>query len=316
MNTGEKLLTTKEVANKLGVVKATVYKYIKEKKIKPVYEDNWRIDTTLLFREEEVDQLIDKNKKPGLTTGDVAKKLNIHQTTVTKYISEGKLRATKKKYKGREVYFIEEEDFISFSENNTFERYKSKDFHTPDGQFHLFQSFRNNLDVMARIMAINKEGKALTSEGNELKLQDLSRNGFESKYEVSKKDHLTKRGYAAFRFPKPHDLDSSIYRLIERFYQTIGPKNMRLSVNDFINLEVKPTLLIDVTEDELKILQSNIIEGNISTRHNGIYIDSDLESHLVHLPKNIKEDLRKEAAVKNMTLEEYTLQIIKNRMVD
>lgn len=68
----KEMVTTKEAATILNVKPSTIHKYVREGKIKPVYEENWQIDATKLFYLEDVERLKNKNKKPGITTGEAA----------------------------------------------------------------------------------------------------------------------------------------------------------------------------------------------------------------------------------------------------
>ncbi|WP_158595152.1 helix-turn-helix domain-containing protein [Oceanobacillus piezotolerans] len=73
----QELLSTKEVAERLGLTVTTIYQYVKNKKLVPVYED-WTVDETMLFYESDVEKL--ENQRPtGYTTSEVAKKLGVHQ---------------------------------------------------------------------------------------------------------------------------------------------------------------------------------------------------------------------------------------------
>lgn len=49
-----KIIKTSEAAEILQVKVSTVHKYVKEGKLKPVYEDDWQIDTTKLFYEDDI----------------------------------------------------------------------------------------------------------------------------------------------------------------------------------------------------------------------------------------------------------------------
>jgi predicted XRE-type DNA-binding protein len=112
---------------------------VKEKKLRPVYEDKWQIDSTLLFRKEDVLKLQKQLEKPGYTTGEVAEILEIHPTTVSSYIKKGLLKAEKDFHigLGKEVYFIKEEELERFQREYQTNN-KSKQFFIQNGNYYLF----------------------------------------------------------------------------------------------------------------------------------------------------------------------------------
>src|SRR5690606_27247431 len=117
------LLSTKEVAKKLGVTVTTVYNYVKNKKLTPVYDD-WTVDETMLFYESDVERLL--NQRPiGYTTSQVAKRLGVHQTTISKQIKEGKIPAEKIRYRGRMTYFVQEETLKKLEQKYLSDKEKS-----------------------------------------------------------------------------------------------------------------------------------------------------------------------------------------------
>lgn len=50
-------LTTKEVAETLGVTEQTIYNYVKEGRITPWNKETWKMDGTYLFHAEEVERV-------------------------------------------------------------------------------------------------------------------------------------------------------------------------------------------------------------------------------------------------------------------
>ncbi|MDC3424232.1 helix-turn-helix domain-containing protein [Aquibacillus sp. 3ASR75-11] len=322
MSINGKYLTTKQVAEELNVSVPTIYKYVKEKKLRPVYEDKWQIDETLLFRPEDVEQVKESLTKPGLTTGEVAKELGVHPTTVASYINQGILSATKQLYMGRELYFISEAELESFKEHNTFQKNREKkQFFTKDKKYFLFQRMQNKEEsILGRIMDLDGDkGKVVTEEGRTIPLSNLENEGFTRVETFKEKKYITKRGYAYFQFHLPNHISSPIFDIIEMFYREIGFKNIRLTVNDGImDLEVKPVLLSSIVEStnphEIKILKDHIKRGTVSVRHNGVLIDSEIEPLVVPIPTKLKEDLKDAADKQGITLEKYVLGLLQEKM--
>lgn len=322
MTINEKYLTTKEAAEELNVSVPTIYKYVKEKKLRPVYEDKWQIDETLLFKQEDVEEVKESFTKPGLTTGEVAKDVGVHPTTVASYINQGLLKATKQPYMGRELYFIKEEDLESFKEHNNFQKNREKkQFFTKDKKYYLFQRLHNKEEsILGRIMDLDGEkGKVLTEEGRAFLLSNMEDEGFSRVETFKERKYITKRGYAYFQFNLPNHISSPIFDLIELFYRKIGNKNMRLSINEgIIELEVKPILLSGIAEStnphEVQILKDHIKKGTVSVRHNGVLIDSEIDSLVVPIPSKLKEELKNVADKQGITLEKYVIGLLQESM--
>ena len=318
METEKKRLTTGDVANLLGVTENTVYNYIRQNKIVPINKDSWHWDGQYFFYEEDVDMSSLTEKKPGLTTGELAKKLDLRAQTILKYINSGQLKATLKTYKGREMNFIDEEDAKRFIKSYIKQRkYEKRSFYSKEYGYCLFQLFFNSkINQVARIKEIKNDGiTALTEEGNTLELKELLSEGYHPAYIISEGKYNTKKGYAKFRFIKPRQIKSTTYKIIDLFYQNAGPLNIRLyEEEDMIEIEVKPTLIdVDRQEfmDEINMLQQSLVEGNVSVRHDGILIDSDLEPLQLYIPSQLKAEVKKRADQDNLTIDEFFSKLLR-----
>jgi len=311
-------LTTKQAASKLGVVVSTIYKYVKEGHLKPVYEDKWQIDETLLFLPEEIAELQEKFHKPGLTTGEAAKELGLHPTTIASYISKGVLTATKRYYKGRELYFISKEEVEKLQKSNLIKKNQlKKAFHTSDG-YYLFQSLSNG-EKFVRIMDIQGDtGTVVDDNGNEITLLESKIKGFEVKEKYKERKYISKKGYAKFIFPLPAGIRSTVFNVIELFYQKLGYRNIKLEVDQgLIHLEVKPiTLGISQAthETEIALMEKYLVEGKIYQREDKVLVDSDLEPIVIHVPTKLKEQIKSNADAAKMTIEEYVFVMLRKGM--
>ncbi|MFC0273613.1 helix-turn-helix domain-containing protein [Metabacillus herbersteinensis] len=320
MTLHDEFLKTEEVAKKLEISVPTVYKYVKEKKLTPVYEDKWRIDESLLFRPEDIAILEDELKKPpGYTTGEVAAALNVHPTTVSSYISKGQLHATKQFYRGREIYFVSNEEFEQFKRLHDMQnRRERKQFYSKETGHLLFQKLihmQNN--EIARIMELDgNEGKVITEDGRSFSLSIMKAEGFKVFKELVDQKYNTKRGFAIFKLPKPTHINSPAFNIIDLFYEHLGPKNMQLLIEgDTIHLEIKPVLIAGISEDiherEINIIKKHLVEGKVEVRHNGILIDSDLEPLIQHVPSKFKALITSNAKKEGLTIEEYAIRLMK-----
>lgn len=316
MNSND-LLTTAQVAEMLDKSVNTIYKYVKEKKLRPVYEDSWQIDQTLLFKREDVEELREKLKMPGLTTGQVAKKLNLHVTTVNSYIKRGILQAEKHFHigLGKHVYFVKEEEIENFKVHQD-RFHDAKQFYQRDGSFFLFQSLHHpDKNEWGRIIDLTNEGKVMMDQGRTLSLPQAQEEGFVPKYTITEHPIIHQKGYCKFEFPKPQHISSPIYNVIDLFYQAYGRKNIRMTLmNDKIQLEVKPKFIeVDPVQYhmEWELLNKHLKDGKLLKRHNGFYIDSDLEAIVVHVRTEVKNQIKEQAELSGLTMDEFIGRLIK-----
>lgn len=303
------LLSTKEVAKKLGVTVTTVYNYVKNKKLTPVYDD-WTVDETMLFYESDVERLL--NQRPiGYTTSQVAKRLGVHQTTISKQIKEGKIPAEKIRYRGRMTYFVQEETLKKLEQKYLSDKEKSFFYH-PKWGYYLFQSFVNeHTKEKARVIELNKDsGFLITDSGKKVAFEHVKEQGFIPLEYFPEKKFINKPGYVHFRFEIPASLHSSIYEVIELFYRSVGHKNMKVYVSDgFIDIHIKPFLL-HKNEEYFVLLEEHLISGSVKQRHNGILLDSGMERITIYPTTAQKKKIKTLADKQNMTLNEFILKIV------
>lgn len=309
----KEMVTTKEAATILNVKPSTIHKYVREGKIKPVYEENWQIDATKLFYLEDVERLKNKNKKPGITTGEAAELLGLHITTISQYISKGILKAEKKLYKGRSIFFIEPAEIERFKSSHEINsRKEQKEFFDKETGYAWFQSFTDcNGNKNNRIL-LNEEGEPYlqTHDGRKVTLDKIDDEGFTPNHPISDIDYISKRGYVKFTFIE----SEKFYSIIELFYRYIGPKNMKLTItkNKSVNVEIKPVFIKEAISDELIYeMEKSLLEGNLIKRLDGLILNSDLEVLTVAVPSELKELIKDTAEKRNSTIEEVVLNILK-----
>ncbi|WP_088069989.1 helix-turn-helix domain-containing protein [Gottfriedia luciferensis] len=314
-------LTTKDAAEKLNRSTYSVHQYVKQGKLKPVYKDRWRADRTLLFREEDVEALKEQLIKPeGMTTGEVAKALGLHISTVINWLKTGELQAEKKMYRGVETNFISNEDF-----NRLKESYSKQDrlsIMTKDNQYALFQSFINEeTGEFARLIHIENE-ELLTTDGRKIPLLDALNTGFKAKYLLNESDYITQRGTAVFKMSVQLNAVASLaYKVIDFFYLYLGPKNIKCHHDgQFLHIETKPakiTLIgeqIEQYHEEIKLLRKSVINGNTDLRHNGVLITSDVEKINFHVSSEQKDMLKTLAKEQKMSLDDYISTLVENHL--
>ncbi|MET3195282.1 helix-turn-helix domain-containing protein [Gottfriedia sp. OAE603] len=317
-----KLLSTKEVASLLSIAPITVHSYVRQGKLKPLYQDKWQSDKTLLFKIEEVEKLKAVMIKPeGMTTGEVAKALDVHISTVNKWVKSGELPAEKKFYKGLEKYFISLEDFEVLK--NTYEKQERNPIWTKDRQFALFQSFINDeTGEFARLINIEEKEELLSVDGRRILLEDAINAGFKAKYQLNELDYITQRGTATFRLPVQLNAIANLgFRGIDFFYMYVGPKNVKVSYSEqHLEIEVKPVMIKLISElqgqfsEELNLLQRVVVNGDAQIRHNGFLISSDIEKINFHVTNKQKSKLRDLAKTEGMSLDDFIRTIVEKHI--
>ncbi|QHA38664.1 helix-turn-helix domain-containing protein (plasmid) [Rossellomorea marisflavi] len=307
-------VTTQEVAEILGKSLPTVYKYIKDKKINPIYDHKWRMRRTKLFDKQEIEQFKESITKPGITTFKVSKKYDIPYHVLMKYIHESKLPAIKRSFQGKVQYFLQENDIKQFLESKEWQQYKKKNTNLlSNDKYFLFQSFYNEESQdFGRIMEMEQDPKLSTINNKTIPLEVALYSGYTPKYIANKKDHINRKGYAKFKFVRPYDLQSIVYQIIEKFLVYLGPSNMKMEFDkDNILMEVKPSLITVFTEEEINYLMEALVSGEIFEDIEGIYIDTGLEPMTIYFSNEMKDFIRKKAADDKCTMEELIIHTLK-----
>ncbi|MDY0408251.1 helix-turn-helix domain-containing protein [Virgibacillus soli] len=305
------LLSTKEVAERLGLTVTTIYQYVKNKKLTPVYED-WSVDETMLFYESDVEKI--ENQKPsGFTTSQVAKILGVHQTTISKQIKEGKIPANKIRYRGRMTYFVQE-DILKNLEERYSAGNKYRICYQPKWNYYLFQSFLNEqTKAIARIIEFTKgndSGIALTDSGEKLELESLKQKGFIPLEHFQDKKMINRPGFVHFRFEQPVSLHSFVYELIEAFYRAVGYRNLKIREADgHIDIYIKP-FLFKQNEEYFTMLEEHLISGKVTQRHNGILLDSGVERLTIYPSTEQKKKMKVLADERGIAMNDLIIEIL------
>ncbi|MCQ6282367.1 helix-turn-helix domain-containing protein [Bacillus sp. EB600] len=316
-------LTTKEVAETLGVTEQTIYNYVKEGRVTPWNKETWKMDGTYLFRAEEVERVESELKKPGFTTKDIIAYLEgfnikVSPSTVISKMKSGELPAVMKPYRNIDTFFVKKEDLDA--NLHLFNRVKGREkfFDKKTGYF-LFQPFENKVTgEFARIMEWDGagNGKVLTNREREILIEDIKQQEFQPVIELGEGVVNNKKGSLVFKFAKPKQVKSLIFDLIDQFYRIAGPNNMKLEVSDGeIKIEMKPILLpFDKAEhrDEIDLLNNSLVEGKMICRPNGVVLDSDLVSFVAYGSTQLKDQVKEYADIEGVTQEEFIIQSLKD----
>ncbi len=316
-------LTTKEVCKILDISETTAYTYIKKRKLVPTNEKDWHIDQCYYFDPVQVEKLKEEiSKPPGLTTGDVAKKLHIAPSTVSTYIKNGLLPAEQHLYKGRLHYFVKEEDLLAFDAPSTKQK---REFYNKELGIGLFMKFMHpGSSKIARVMDIAGDEIVLVDHnGEKIKYQEAIALGFNPAYSVSDKKLIRKKGYLEFNIPMVNNVLSSSYSIFDLLYEYWGPANLRIHTGDeYISVEVKPSF-IEIEDKEtlnsetylnaVNAMKEYAIEGKVKARTNGILLDTSYKKLYINLPEELKRKIKKAAEEKQVTMEELIVQTLEDR---
>lgn len=323
------ILNTSEVAELLAVANTTVYKYVKEGKIKPRNLNNWQIEQKYQFDREDVELLKTKQqKKPGYTTGEAAKLIGCTTQTILKHIKEGTLAAEKMMYRGLNRNFISHAELERFKKIYSFSQ-KTHFIDKVDLKCYLLQLYQykkptNDMDdvgsggELARIIELNDQGNGVVVTESEkvISLDELLKS-YQAVTEMKVKKNSVKKGYAILKLPKPKLLKSLIYSLIDFIQAEVGINNIKLDVTKAnIIVEIKPVFLPLNTQehhDMIDCIKSYIVEGNVTVRDDAIFIDSDIEVIQTHVTSKVKRKLEREAKQKEISVTELVKMILEER---
>lgn len=306
------MITTSEAAELLSVKPSTIHQYVKAGKIKPVYEENWQIDATKLFYKNDIELLKKQLEKPGITTGEAAELLGVHPTTVSLYINQGELHAEKKKYRGRNIFFISPKEIERFkSEYINVKKRERKEYYDKETGYAWFQSFKDRKGNANNRILVDEDGQPflLTSEGEKILYAEIDKKGYKPVNPIKDIPYKNKRGFAKFRFSETE----AFYQIVELFYKYLGPKNTKILLDDNREIEVmvRPVLIEEIiNEDVYKVLKEALIEGEVTKRIDAIYIDSDVEILAIAAPSNLKQKIKADAEEQNLTMEELVIRIL------
>ena len=315
-------LTTKEVAETLGVTEQTIYNYVKEGKITPWNKETWKMDGTYLFHAEEVERVEKELKKPGFTTKEIVAYLEglnikVSPSTVISKMKSGELPAVMKPYRNIDTFFVKKEDLDA--NLHLFNRVKGREkFYDKKTGYFLFQPFENKeTGEFARIMEWDGigNGKVLTNRERELSIEELEQQGFEPVIKVDEENVSNKKGFVMLKLIKPKQVKSMTFDLIDQLYRIAGPHNMKLEVSDSeIVIEMKPVFLplyMHEHRDEMDLLKNSLVEGKMIFRPNGVFLDSDLVSFVAYGSTQLKDQVKEYAEIEGLTQEEFIIQSLK-----
>lgn len=310
------VLTTNEAVDILGLSKQTIYNYVKNGKLKLVYDD-WQIDGTMKFYRDEINSLLSTTEKPtGITVLEAANLIGVSKATIHQYIKRGKLSSEKMTLRGRITSFIPSDEVLKLK-STLLSNQNRKTYYSKDLAFCLFGLYiKKDSNEKARIIELNESGDCLakTNMGEFLKQEELLERGFYRAYELKPVKHSTKRGNIVFQFPFPQSINAPIFSLIDTFYQQIGIQNMNLYIEgNTIIAELKPIKLqynAERLEQDFEILQNCLQEGKLSSRPGLIVFTSNQEQLTTFVEDSLKSKIKQIALNHHLGIEEVTEKLL------
>ena len=201
--------TRQEVADLLGVSKATVYHYAKQKKIIKI-EDPYRLIREARYRKEEVDVLAKERKRhqpTGLRPSELAKQLNVATQRVYTLIRETDLPVDELPVGDeRTIYSIPAEtaEWIRQEiEKTTSSRGTRTEFYDAKFDIALYQCFRTQQGQEMRVVRNHNHewGFYLPSQTWIPFSDGINIFKYEAAYSIHQANHSIK-GYTDFSLPK------------------------------------------------------------------------------------------------------------------
>ncbi|MBT2606033.1 helix-turn-helix domain-containing protein [Bacillus sp. ISL-53] len=228
--------TQKEVADLLGVSKATVYHYGKQKKIIKIL-DRHRLHKEARYEKAEVDRLVyEKQSLPtGMSPNDVAKKLGLSVQSVYKYIQDGSIKAEAVPYGDERITYVISETAYQEAEKSLkpteTQRPKKYEYYDSKNDIALYQRFHSSKIPEARVIR-NEENvfgfylpniqKCLTYE------EGMKNYTLMPSYSIHQPT-LDYKGYVELQIPKNEIV---FYPFLDYLYEIWGVENIRMREKD------------------------------------------------------------------------------------
>jgi hypothetical protein len=140
-----------------------------------------------------------------------------------------------------------------------------------------------------------KKIRVLTDKDSVIELLRLIEKGYSPAYELKKGKYITRRGSLKFKFIKPTQLNSRIFKTLDYIFKAAGPLNVWLNeMDEYIKVEVKLILLkleeasLELTREYESLLKSALVEGKVINLPKGLIIESDLEIIQLNVPSELK----------------------------
>ncbi|MDW7616660.1 helix-turn-helix domain-containing protein [Peribacillus simplex] len=303
--------TQKEVADLLGVSKATVYHYGKQKKIIKILDPH-RLHKEARYEKAEVDRLVyEKQSLPtGMSPNDVAKKLGLSVQSVYKYIQDGSIKAKAVPYGDERITYVISETAYQEAEKilkpTETKRPKKNEYYDSKKDIALYQRFHSSKIPEARV-ARNEENvfgfylpniqKWLTYE------EGMKSYTLKPSYSIHQST-LDYKGYVELQVPKNEVV---FYPFLDYLYEIWGMENIRIR-------EQNETVLLYVRAGEKPLLSEVfgiadilpfLINGEIYQVENTLIIRSLYRKTSFELPIELLDKISKIAELEEISISKW-----------
>lgn len=311
--------TRQEVADILGVSKATVYHYAKQGKIKKI-RDPHRLIREARYQREEVDVLAierEKNQPTGMRPAELAKKLNVPVLRIYNIIKSHNLPVDDFPI-GDEMYGYSISDdlaeFITKEVQRTLPpRGTPTEFYNSTFDVALYQLFKSPNGQELRVLR-NEEndwGFYLQSRTWVPVNKGITEHNLVAAYPIHQKNN-TPKGYTDFQLPKNQN---ESFDFLDFVYSEWGIENIRLREhNEHLALSIKSGSYTLSNPAPETILHSGvkqfIVSGDLDIQGDVWTFVSGYRRTTIELPVDLIENVQLEAKKQNMTMSELTESIL------
>ncbi|CAM4044527.1 helix-turn-helix domain-containing protein [Paenibacillus alkaliterrae] len=309
-------LDTAQAAKELNITVASIYKIVNledpAKRLDPVNRVTHKGDGGYRFTREEIERIKPAYVKEDLTSAQAAKRIGRSTTYIHQLFKKG-LPYYEAEFRGKRTYFIKKSDLEIFATNNP-DSGKYDTIYDRKSKVYLFQPYRwgNRLARVCSMKRLNRnriEVMLQVSTDERIPLERAIDEGWKPAVTITDRKAITSYGYAVFEFPLPITPDSVIYAIIDEFFKLIGPANLRIQIGEFIQVEVKKSVLTGILPathpDMIDKLKTFIRSGEITPKFDGTLIDTGLSPVTFYLPEKEKAKLVGKAEEANKTLQEW-----------
>jgi excisionase family DNA binding protein len=309
--------TQKQVAELLGVSKATVYHYAKQGKIRKI-ADPHRLHREARYYKEEVDRLAWERKQhpTGMRPSEVAKQLGLSIQSVYKYIKDGSIRAVEVPFGDeRTNYVISEEAFLEAKEwfqSLGFERVRKNEYYDSIHDIALFQYFQSPDSTAARVMKDEELnwGFYLPYYQKWVEYNEgIEKYGLEPCYEIHR-EAFDYKGYVHIEIPKGEVI---LYPFIDFIYESWGIENVGIREQEqgvCISMKAGETSLQQVIPFKLEQLIPYIKEGTIEIAEGLFIVRSAYRKTNLELPIKMLDAVKQLAEQEDITMSQWVEKAI------
>lgn len=315
--------TRQEVADLLGISKATVYHYAKQKKIIKI-DDPHRLIREARYKQEEVDALAEerqRNQPTGLRPSELAKQLGVTTQRIYALIRETDLPVDELPVGDeRTIYSIPDETAAWIRqeiERTASVRGTRVEFYDAKFDIVLYQCFRTQQGQDIRVLRNdNQEWGFYLQSRTWIPFTDgINVYQYEAAYPIHQPNKRV-RGYTDFLLPK--DLHES-FVFLDFVYQVWGIENIRIREQDaHIDLSIKSgeielSVAIPETLSE-EILRSFLVLGDIVIGEDEWTLISGYRRTTFDLPSNLLDKLQGISKERDLSMSEYVKEALREKM--